>query len=85
MSNLLNMTDKLAQKRDDTYIASEVFLLALADDKGETGKLLNKLLKKNGLTKKALEAPVMAVRGNDNVDDPGAEGQREALKNIPWI
>ena len=76
LSNLLNVTDKLAQKRDDTYIASEMFLLALADDKGETGKLL----KKNGLTKKALEAAVMAVRGNDNVDDPGAEGQREALK-----
>lgn len=76
LSNLLNVTDKLAQKRDDTYIASEMFLLALADDKGETGRLL----KKNGLTKKALEAAVMAVRGNDNVDDPGAEGQREALK-----
>ncbi len=76
LNNLLNVTDKLAQKRDDTYIASEMFLLALADDKGETGKLL----KKNGLTKKALEAAVMAVRGNDNVDDPGAEGQREALK-----
>jgi len=76
LNNLLNVTDKLAQKRDDTYIASEMFLLALADDKGETGKLL----KKNGLTKKALEAAVMAVRGNDNVDDPDAEGQREALK-----
>ncbi|MFT7228798.1 MAG: ATP-dependent Clp protease ATP-binding subunit ClpB [Methylophilaceae bacterium] len=76
LNNLLNVTDKLAQKRDDTYIASEMFLLALADDKGETGKLV----KKNGLTKKALEAAVMSVRGNDNVDDPDAEGQREALK-----
>lgn len=54
-----------------------MFLLALADDKGETGKLL----KKNGLTKKALEAAVAAVRGQDNVDDQDAEGQREALKN----
>lgn len=76
LNNLLNVTDKLAQKRDDTYIASEMFLLALADDKGETGKLL----KKNGLTKKALEAAVAAVRGQDNVDDQDAEGQREALK-----
>jgi ATP-dependent Clp protease ATP-binding subunit ClpB len=76
LNNLLNVTDKLAQKRNDAYIASEMFLLALADDKGETGKLL----KKNGLTKKALEAAVMAVRGNESVDDPEAEGQREALK-----
>ena len=40
LNNLLNITDKLAQKRKDTYIASELFLLALADDKGATGKLL---------------------------------------------
>jgi len=76
LNNLLNITDKLAQKRNDTYIASEMFLLALAEDKGETGKLL----KKNGLTKNALEAAIMAVRGNDGVDSQEAEGQREALK-----
>lgn len=76
LNNLLNVTDKFAQQRNDTYIASEMFLLALADDKGETGKLL----KQNGLTKKALEAAIMAVRGNENVDNQEAEGQREALK-----
>lgn len=76
LNNLLNITDKLAQKRNDTYIASEMFLLALAEDKGETGKLL----KKNGLTKNALEAAIMAVRGNEGVDNQEAEGQREALK-----
>jgi ATP-dependent Clp protease ATP-binding subunit ClpB len=76
LNNLLNITDKLAQKRNDAYIASEMFLLALAEDKGETGKLL----KQNGLTKNALEAAIMAVRGNENVDNQEAEGQREALK-----
>ncbi len=76
LNNLLNITDKLAQKRGDTYIASEMFLLALADEKGETGKLL----KKHGLTKKALEAAIMAVRGSDGVDNQDAESQREALK-----
>jgi ATP-dependent Clp protease ATP-binding subunit ClpB len=76
LNNLLNITDKLAQKRGDAYIASEMFLLALADDKGATGKLL----KVNGLTKNALEVAVMAVRGNDVVNDQEAEGQREALK-----
>ncbi|HNZ56498.1 MAG TPA: Clp protease N-terminal domain-containing protein, partial [Methylophilaceae bacterium] len=54
LNNLLNVTDKFAQKRGDTYIASEMFLLALADDKGETGRLL----KQHGLTKTALEAAI---------------------------
>lgn len=76
LNNLLNLTDKLAQKRNDAYIASEMFLLALADDKGETAKLL----RQHGLTKAALEAAVMAVRGHDGVDSQEAEGQREALK-----
>lgn len=76
LNNLLNVTDKLAQKRGDAYIASEMFLLALADDKGDAGKLL----KQNGLTKAALEAAVQAVRGSENVNSQEAEGQREALK-----
>ena len=76
LNNLLNITDKLAQKRNDAYIASELFLLALADDKGATGKLL----KQNGLTKTALEASINAVRGDDGVNNQEAEGQREALK-----
>ena len=76
LNNLLNITDKLAQKRNDAYIASELFLLALADDKGVTGKLL----KQNGLTKDALEASIHEVRGDANIDNQEAEGQREALK-----
>lgn len=76
LNNLLNLTDKLAQKRNDSYIASEMFLLALADDKGIT----TKLLKQHGLSKPALEAAIQAVRGNDSVNDQEAEGQREALK-----
>jgi len=76
LNNLLNLTDKQAQKRNDAYIASEMFLLALAEDKGEAAKLL----KQHGLTKTALEAAVMAVRGNENVNNQEAEGQREALK-----
>ena len=76
LNNLLNITDKLAQKRNDSYIASEMFLLALADDKGPTGKLL----KQHGLNKPALEAAIQAVRGDNGVNSQEAEGQREALK-----
>ena len=76
LANLLNLTDKNAQKRGDQFIASEMFLLALADDKNEAGRLL----KEHGLQKKALEAAIEAVRGGESVGSQEAEGQREALK-----
>jgi ATP-dependent Clp protease ATP-binding subunit ClpB len=78
LGNLLNLTDKQAQKRGDQFIASEMFLLALCDDKGEAGRLA----KQHGLQKKALEAAIMAVRGGQNVDTQEAEGQRESLKKF---
>ncbi|MBL8414860.1 MAG: ATP-dependent chaperone ClpB [Propionivibrio sp.] len=76
LTNLLNLTDKEAQKRGDQFIASEMFLLAVCDDKGETGRLA----KQNGLSRKALEQAVAAVRGGEGVDTQEAEGQRESLK-----
>ncbi len=76
LNNLLNLTDKLALKRGDGFIASEMFLLALVDDKGEVGKLL----KANGLSKQSLEQAVDAVRGGDQVNDSEGESNREALK-----
>jgi ATP-dependent Clp protease ATP-binding subunit ClpB len=75
LNNLLNLTDKEATKRGDQFIASELFLLALTDDKGPTGRLL----KEQGLTRKSLDAAIDAVRGGANVDSQEAEGQREAL------
>ncbi len=76
LSNLLNVTDKEAQKAGDQFIASEMFLLALTADKGETGKLL----KEHGTNRAALEQAVKAVRGGQNVGSQEAEGSREALK-----
>jgi ATP-dependent Clp protease ATP-binding subunit ClpB len=76
LNALLNATDKEAQKRGDSYIASEMFLLAIADDKGEAGRLA----REHGLTKKSLMAAIEAVRGGAQVDSAEAEGQREALK-----
>ena len=76
LNNLLNVTDKLALKRGDAFIASEMFLLALADDKGAAGKLL----KMHGLSKVSLEQAVDDVRGGEQVNDSDAESNREALK-----
>jgi len=76
LSNLLNLTDKEAQKRGDQFIASELFLLAALNDKGETGKLL----KQHGASRPALESAINAVRGGEGVQSAESEGQREALK-----
>ncbi|MEN3372165.1 ATP-dependent chaperone ClpB [Dechloromonas sp. ZS-1] len=78
LGNLLNLTDKEAQKRGDQFIASEMFLLALCDDKGDAGRLA----KQHGLQKKALDAAILAVRGGQSVNSQEAEGQRESLKKF---
>ena len=75
LNNVLNLTDREAQKRGDQFIASEMFLLALADDKGEAGRLL----REHGLQRRALEAAIEAVRGGASVGSQDAESQREAL------
>lgn len=76
LAKLLQATEKEAIKRNDQFIAGELFLLAVADSKGDVGRLA----KENGLTRKALEAAIDAVRGGQGVNSADAEGQREALK-----
>jgi len=76
LNKLLQATEKEALKRGDQFIASELFLLALADSKSEMGRLANE----NGLTRQSLESAITAVRGGQKMDSPEAEGQREALK-----
>ncbi|MBA4212795.1 MAG: ATP-dependent chaperone ClpB [Polaromonas sp.] len=76
LAKLLQATEKEAIKRGDQFIASELFLLAVADSKGELGRLANE----NGLNRKSLESAITAVRGGQSMDSPEAEGQREALK-----
>ena len=74
--SLLNLADKEAQKHGDQFIASEMVLLALTEDKSDAGRLA----RENGLTRTALEAAITAVRGGGNVNSQDAEGQRESLK-----
>src|SRR5262249_13720481 len=76
LNNLLNVTDREAQKRGDQYIASEFFLLGGAGDKGEVGGIL----KKNGIDKKSLEKAIQEIRGGENVSSQADESQRQALK-----
>ena len=76
LNRLLNQTDKLAQKRGDQYISSELFVLAAVEDKGSLGDLM----RKSGATKGAIEKAIENVRGGQSVDDPNAEDQRQALE-----
>ena len=76
LAKLLQATEKESIKRNDQFIAGELFLLALTDSKADVGKIA----RENGLSRKALEAAIDAVRGGQNVNSADAEGQREALK-----
>ena len=76
LTALLNLADKESQKRGDQFLSSEMVLLALTDDKSQAGRLAREC----GVTRKALEAAITAVRGGGPVDSSDAEGQREALK-----
>lgn len=76
LSRLLNLTDKLAQQRQDQFISSELFVLAAIEDKGTLGDILRAA----GSNKAALEKTIENVRGGQPVDDPNAEEQRQALE-----
>ncbi|MFZ2315413.1 MAG: ATP-dependent chaperone ClpB [Gammaproteobacteria bacterium] len=75
LNRILNVTDKLAQKRKDQYISSELFLLAAIEDNGTLGDILRLC----GGKKAAIENAVDQERGGQTVQDPNAEEQRNAL------
>ncbi|MBN1684688.1 MAG: ATP-dependent chaperone ClpB [Gammaproteobacteria bacterium] len=76
LNRFLNLTDKLAQKRGDQYISSELFLLAVLEDRGELGKML----KNAGAYKEAIEVAIKNIRGGQTVQDPNVEEHRQALE-----
>jgi ATP-dependent Clp protease ATP-binding subunit ClpB len=76
LAKLLQATEKESIKRNDQFIAGELFLLAVSDSKADVGKIA----RENGLTRKSLEAAIDAVRGGQGVNSADAEGQRESLK-----
>jgi ATP-dependent Clp protease ATP-binding subunit ClpB len=76
LSRILNLTDKLAQKRKDAFISSELFVLAAL----ETNGALQNILKRAGATVSAVEKAIENMRGGQNINDANAEDQRQALK-----
>ncbi|MCG7499859.1 ATP-dependent chaperone ClpB [Vibrio sp. Of7-15] len=78
MGVLFNMCDKIAQKRKDAFISSEIFILAAIDDKGDLGKLLREF----GLTESKVNKAIENIRGGQKVDDQNAEEKRQALEKF---
>ncbi|MEP4301736.1 MAG: ATP-dependent chaperone ClpB, partial [Paraglaciecola sp.] len=75
---LLNLSDKISQKRKDEYITSEVFVLAALQDKGALGEIL----KQSGANEKSIEESIEKIRGGQKVTDPNAEDVRQALEKF---
>ncbi|MES1925642.1 ATP-dependent chaperone ClpB [Salinisphaera sp. T31B1] len=72
---VLNLSDKLAQKRGDAFVSSELIVLAMLEDKSDAGKIL----KNAGATRDMLLEQIDAMRGGQSVQDANAEEQRGAL------
>lgn len=77
LNRLLNLTDKLAQKRGDQFISSELFVLALLESNNEP---VTKALKEHGANLAAVQKTITDVHGNEPVNDANAEDQRQALE-----
>ena len=69
LNRLLNVTDKLAQQRGDGFIASELFVLAGLDDKGDVGNALMA----SGANKANIEQAIERKRGGVKVESECAE------------
>ena len=78
--NLLNSSEKEALKRGDKFVAAELFLLAVADQAEKRSSEVGRVAHDAGLSRKALEAAIDAVRGGTNVDSNDADAQRDALR-----
>jgi len=75
-SRLLNRADKQAQDRKDSYLSSELVLLAMLDKSSPVGLLLARA----GVEITALSAAIDAVRGGEKVSSAEAEESRQALE-----
>ena len=75
LTKLFNLTDKLAQERDDQYISSDLFVLAAMNDKSP----LKSVMEGAGAVRGAIEKAIDDLRGGQQVSDPNAEDTRQAL------
>ena len=76
LMNVLNNAVKIAEKLGDSYATTEHLLIALSEDKGAAGKVLNMA----GVTRKNIEAAYQELRGDSRVTDQTSKTEFEALE-----
>ena len=77
-NNLIKVIDnavKAAERMGDSYATTEHLLIALAQDKGEAGRVLNGL----GVTGKTVEEAYSSLRGSTRVTDQQSKPELDAL------
>ena len=77
-NNLMKVIDnavKAAERMGDSYATTEHLLIALAQDKGDAGRVLNGL----GVTGKTVEEAYSSLRGSTRVTDQQSKPELDAL------
>ena len=72
--SLMQAAEKEGLKRGDQFIASELFLLAVADTKADIGRIA----REHGLVRKSFEIAIDAVRGGQSVQSAEARSGHRA-------
>ncbi len=76
LEKLLNVTDQLSQAKKDSYISSELFILAST----KSPSPLKKLFEQASITTDSISKAIDNLRGDEVIDDPNAEEQRQCLE-----
>ena len=76
MVRVLNQAEKKASKMGDSFVVTEHLLMALAEDKGDAGRILNNA----GVTRERIEQVYEELRGDDRVTSAEDKTQFEALE-----
>ncbi|MDG2395373.1 ATP-dependent chaperone ClpB [Candidatus Thioglobus sp.] len=72
---LLTSAEKIATEKGDSYLSTELFLLAIIQGNDST----TQLLKEAGVNEQSLTQAIETLRGGQNVNEQNAETQRDAL------
>ena len=72
---LLTAAEKIATDKGDSYLSTELFLLAII----QGNDITTQLLKDAGATEQALTQAIETLRGGQTVNEQNAETQRDAL------
>ena len=73
---VLEKAEKKASKMGDSFVVTEHLLMALAEDKGDAGRVLNDA----GVTRERIEQVYKELRGDDRVTSAEDKTQFEALE-----